>query len=146
MPFLKKVAKAVAGKSPAGKAFGSGMIGKLMQNPNVQKGLSDAAAKATAPKAVSKAKPMVGGFLGKAVGNAMQGTGVASPNAKKGKGPMGGLIGKALKARGFENGGKVDKAGRALGKKTPDAMGRAMAKAPMKKNMGGMAKKSSKKC
>ena len=47
----------------------------------------------------------------------------------------------------FQKGGMVkDKAGRALGKKTPDAMGRAMAKAPMKKNMGGMAKKSSKKC
>jgi hypothetical protein len=116
MPLLKKIAKAVAEKSPAGKA-------------------------------VSKANPMVGGFLGKTVSNAMQSRGVAVPNAKKGSSTGGsGLIGKALKARGFENGGKVDKAGRALGKKTPDAMGRAMAKAPMKKNMGGMAKKSSKKC
>ena len=37
----------------------------------------------------------------------------------------------------------MDMAGRALGKKTTDAMGRAMATTPMKK--GGMAKKSSKK-
>jgi hypothetical protein len=60
---------------------------------------------------------------------------------------MGGAIRKAAGNMRFNEGGMAeDKAGRALGKKTSDAKGRAMAKTPMKKNMGGMAKKSSKKC
>ena len=43
-----------------------------------------------------------------------------------------------------KKGAAMDMVGRALGKKTSDAKGRAMATMPMKK--GGMAKKSSKKC
>jgi hypothetical protein len=67
------------------------------------------------------------------------------------RGAIAKVAGDAIKrgtmGRPFQKGGMAeDRAGRALGKKTADSMGRAMAKAPMKKNMGGMAKKSSKKC
>ena len=43
-----------------------------------------------------------------------------------------------------KKGAAMDMVGRALGKKTADAKGRAMSVPAMKK--GGMAKKSSKKC
>jgi hypothetical protein len=75
-------------------------------------------------------------------------TAVAVPSAKgmgKPKGMMGKLINEAIKKKplGLKNGGmSEDKAGRALGKKTADSMGRAMTSTAMKK--GGMAKK--KKC
>ena len=69
--------------------------------------------------------------------------GASNPSGRSGL--MGGAIRKAAGNMRFKDGGMAsDKAGRAMGKKTPDAMGRAMAKTPMKK--GGMAKKSSKKC
>jgi hypothetical protein len=68
--------------------------------------------------------------------------GASNPSGRSGL--MGGAIRKAAGNMRFSEGGMAsDKAGRALGKKTADAKGRAMATTPMKK--GGMAKKSSKK-
>ncbi len=109
--------------------------------------------------------PAVRGAVSKTVGEvarrANNGTKVAPMSGGGGsmRGIMPAIRGAVFKAVGeavrrsttgvqpFQKGGMAeDRAGRALRKKTPDAMGRAMAKAPMKKNMGGMAKKSSKKC
>jgi len=123
MAFLKKVAKAVAkadaSGSPVATGKSAGMFGgaisKLLQKPGVKEAI------ANAPAAVART--------------------VAGPRARAGR-PIRSLADVA--GRTYKTGGAVDKAGRALGKKTADSMGRAMAKTAMKK--GGMAKKSSKKC
>ena len=133
MALLKKIAKAVADSSKLGKSAVSprGLMGKAIVDavsrtnrgtkvapmPNGNPG--------TARRAFMPVSPR--GAIAKVAGDAIK------------RGTMGGRL--------FQKGGMAeDKAGRALGKKTADSMGRAMAKAPMKKNMGGMAKKSSKKC
>lgn len=127
MAFLKKVAKAVASGSPvaAGKLSGmfGGPIAKLLQKPGVKEAMANAPAAKVSAGRVSLA------------GTGMMGNRAAAVGSMVKRGAMG---------RPFQKGGTADMAGRALGKKTPDAKGRAMAKTPMKK--GGMAKKSSKKC
>jgi hypothetical protein len=120
MAFLKKIVKAVApnNAAPSTKSTGmGGAISKLLQKPGVKEAM------ASGPAAKAAAAPMT---------------------ARTAKRPIRALADVA--GRTYKTGGAVDKAGRALGKKTADAKGRAMAKTPMKKNMGGMAKKSSKKC
>ena len=127
MAFLKKVAKAVASGSPvaAGKSSGmfGGSIAKLLQTPGVKEAMANApAAKVSAGR-------------GSLAGTGLMGNRAAAVGSMVKRGAMG---------RPFQKGGTADMVGRALGKKTPDSKGRAMAKTPMKK--GGMAKKSSKKC
>jgi hypothetical protein len=138
MPFLKKVAKAVASGSPVAARKSSGMSGtisKLLQKPGVKESLASGTA---APAAASRKSSLAGSGM---MGN-------RAAVAKAAAAPRGGsLAGTGMmgnRERTFQKGGEVDKAGRALGKKTADAKGRAMATTPMKK--GGMAKKSSKKC
>ena len=133
MAFLKKVAKAVASGSPvaAGKSSGmfGGSIAKLLQTPGVKEAIANAPAAKMAPAA------KVSAGRGSLAGTGMLGNRAAA---------VGNMIKRGAMGRPFQKGGTADMAGRALGKKTPDAKGRAMAKTPMKK--GGMAKKSSKKC
>ena len=137
MALLKKIVKAVADSSKLGKSAVSprGLMGKA---------IVDAVSRTNRG---TKVAPMPPGTLT----NAMVGTARRAPMpVSVARGAIAKVAGDAIKrgtmGRPFQKGGTVDKAGRALGKKTADSMGRAMAKAPMKKNMGGMAKKSSKKC
>jgi hypothetical protein len=145
MAFLKKVARAVASGSPvaAGKSSGmfGGAISKALQNPKVKEAMArDAVAKTASARRSSLAGTGMMGNRTVAVGNTAATVGKKGAMDMAKRGAMGRM------GSPFQKGGTVDKAGRALGKKTADSMGRAMAKAPMKKNMGGMAKKSSKKC
>ena len=148
MAFLKKVARAVASGSPVAAGKSSGMFGGALKKamPKIKEAIaSGAAAPAAAVK--SRGRSGLGGMLSGSY-TATAKAGAANPRGA-GSGLMGGAIKQAMAKRGMglKNGGMAeDKAGRALGKNTADSMGRAMAKAPMKKNMGGMAKKSSKKC
>ena len=138
MALLKKIAKAVADSSKLGKSAVSprGLMGKA---------IVDAVSRTNRG---TKVAPMPSGTLTKA----MVGTARRAPMpVSVARGAIAKVAGDAIKratmGRPFQKGGMAeDRAGRALGKKTADSMGRAMAKAPMKKNMGGMAKKSSKKC
>ncbi len=130
MALLKKIAKAVADSSKLGKSAVSprGLMGKA---------IVDAVSRGT------KAAPMPNGNPGTARRAPMPVSVARGAIAKV----AGDAIKRGTMGRPFQKGGMAeDRAGRALGKKTADSMGRAMAKAPMKKNMGGMAKKSSKKC
>jgi hypothetical protein len=146
MAFLKKVARAVASGSPVAAGKSSGMFGGALKKamPKIKEAIaSGAAAPAAAVK--SRGRSGLGGMLSGSY-TATAKAGAANPRGA-GSGLMGGAIKKAIGNIRFKDGGMAsDKAGRAMGKKTADSMGRAMAKAPMKKNMGGMAKKSSKKC
>jgi hypothetical protein len=147
MGFLKKAARAVASGSPVAAGKSAGMFGGALKKamPKIKEAIaSGAAAPAAAVK--GRGRSGLGGMLSGSY-TATAKAGSANPRNASGSGLMGGSIKKAMGNMRFNEGGMAsDKAGRALGKKTPDAMGRAMAKSPMKKNMGGMAKKSSKKC
>ena len=145
MAFLKKVAKAVASGSPVAAGRSSGMFGGALKKamPKIKEAVASGAASPAA--AQGRGRSGLGGMLSGSY-TATPKAGAANP---KGRGLIGDVVRKSMTkgGLGLKNGGMAeDKAGRALGKKTADSMGRAMAKAPMKKNMGGMAKKSSKKC
>lgn len=148
MPFLKKVAKAVASGSPVAAGKSSGMFGGAISKalPKIKEAVErGAAAPATAAPAAAvkgRGRSGLGGMLSGSY-TATAKAGASNPSGRSGL--MGGAIKKAVGNMRFKEGGMAsDKAGRALGKKTADAKGRAMATTPMKK--GGMAKKSSKKC
>lgn len=142
MPFLKKVAKAVASGSPVAAGKSAGMFGGALKKamPKIKEAVASGAA---APAAVKgRGRSGLGGMLSGSY-TATAKAGASNPSGRSGL--MGGAIRKAAGNMRFSEGGMAsDKAGRALGKKTADAKGRAMATTPMKK--GGMAKKSSKKC
>lgn len=147
MAFLKKVARAVASGPALSVGKSAGMFGGALKKamPKIKEAIASGAA--ASPAAQGRGRSGLGGMLSGSF-TATPKAGSANPRGA-GSGLMGGAIRQAMTKRGMglKNGGMAeDKAGRALGKKTADSMGRAMAKAPMKKNMGGMAKKSSKKC
>lgn len=142
MPFLKKVAKAVASGSPVAAGKSAGMFGGALKKamPKIKEAIASGAATPAAVK--GRGRSGLGGMLSGSY-TATAKAGASNPSGRSGL--MGGAIRKAAGNMRFNEGGMAnDKAGRALGKKTADAKGRAMATTPMKK--GGMAKKSSKKC
>jgi hypothetical protein len=142
MPFLKKVAKAVASGSPVAAGKSSGMFGGAISKamPKIKEAVERGAA-APAAAVKGRGRSGLGGMLSGSY-TATAKAGASNPSGRSGL--MGGAIRKAAGNMRFNEGGMAsDKAGRALGKKTADAKGRAMATTPMKK--GGMAKKSSKK-
>jgi len=143
MGILKKTARAVASGSPVAAGKSAGMFGGALKQamPKIKEAVASGAA---APAAVKgRGRSGLGGMLsGSSTATAK--AGASNPSGRSDL--MGGAIRKAAGNMRFNEGGMAsDRAGRALGKKTADAKGRAMAKTPMKKNMGGMAKKSSKK-
>jgi hypothetical protein len=144
MGILKKAARAVASGSPVAAGKSAGMFGGALKKamPKIKEAVASGSA---APAAVQgRARSGLGGMLSGSY-TATAKAGASNPSGRSGL--MGGAIRKAAGNMRFNEGGMAsDRAGRALGKKTADAKGRAMAKTPMKKNMGGMAKKSSKKC
>ena len=143
MASFSKIAKVVADSSKIGKSAVSprGSIGKAVLGAVGRTNAKTSTPREVVPKpntnysgATNQPGTTMRGLMPAIRGAVFKAVGEATRRATMGVKP-------------FQKGGMVkDKAGRALGKKTPDAMGRAMAKAPMKKNMGGMAKKSSKKC
>lgn len=143
MASFSKIAKAVADSSKIGKSAVSprGSIGKAVLGAVGRTNAKTSTPREVVPKpntnyagATNQPGTTMRGLMPAIRGAVFKAVGEATRRATMGVQP-------------FQKGGMVkDKAGRALGKKTADSMGRAMAKAPMKKNMGGMAKKSSKKC
>ena len=141
MRKFRAVAQAAgAAKSPENS---SGMLGGTIKKalPKIKEAMESGSA---APAAIKTRAGRTG------LGGLLSGSSTATARGKaatdyftKRPSPLG-SIKKAMGNMRFNEGGIAsDKAGRALGKKTADAKGRAMATTPMKK--GGMAKKSSKK-
>jgi hypothetical protein len=141
MRKFRAVAQATGGEKSMGNS--SGMLGGTIKKalPKIKEAMESGSA---APAAIKTRAGRTG------LGGLLSGSSTATARGKaatdyftKRPSPLG-SIKKAMGNMRFNEGGMAsDKAGRALGKKTADAKGRAMATTPMKK--GGMAKKSSKK-